>query len=145
MATQINPTREDTYSLTVKVGDWDTGVWDKMTGGDLDSDDGIYYPGAMQPQIALGGRRKPSNLTISRLYRLQRDHDNLQKLYDAVGKLEVVVRKQPLDIDGNAYGKPIVYNGRLKKVNSPNVDSSSSNPGMLEIEVVQNSDPHVGT
>jgi len=144
MAQTVNPTREDTFSVTVTVGSWNTGVWDKKSGGELDSDDGIYYPGAMGPQIALGGRRKPGNITVSRLYRLQRDHDTIQRLLDAVGKQLVTVKQQPLDIDGNAYGAPIVMNCRLKKVTPPTHDSSSSNAAMIELELVQNSDPTLG-
>jgi len=134
----INPTREDTYRVYVEVdGGYPAGVWDKMSGGEVDSDETKYNPGGMEPPISLGGRRTTGNLTISRNYRLVRDHDHAQKLIDAVGKSKVKVTKTVMDIDGHVYHESasIVYNGILKRVTFPTVDSESSNAGMIEIEV----------
>lgn len=133
----INPTRQDTYNVEVKIAGSDTGTWDKMTGGEVDSDDNKYYPGNMQEPISLGGRRTTGNLVISRLYRLQRDHDNLQDWINAVGSGEVVVKKHVLNIHNSnkAYNPPVVYTGILKRVTPPEVDSESSTAGIIEIEV----------
>lgn len=136
------PTREDTYSITVAVADPQTGalilygVWDKMTGGVVDSDGVQYYPGAMAPPVSLGGRRTVSNVVVTRLYRLGRDHDVIGKLYDGVGSSIMIVTKQPLDLDGNTYGRPIVYNGVLKTVTAPDVDSdAAATPGLIILEM----------
>ena len=69
----IHPTREDTWQVNVQVQDMDDpdggmrdlGIWDKMTGGDLDSTDTQYRPGGMNPPIALGGPRNTTNVTVS--------------------------------------------------------------------------------
>ena len=136
------PTRQDTYNVSVTVFRPDNntvavikGTWDKMTGGEVDSDDNKYYPGGMVDPISLGGRKSVGNLTISRIYRLGRDHESAQALINSVGKSKVTVSKQPLDLDGNASGKPIVYNGILKRVTFPEVDSEASGAGMIELEV----------
>jgi hypothetical protein len=97
----------------------------------------------VQP-ISLGGKVNPSNVVVSRLYRLNRDHTNLQRLLNGVGKVTMRVLRQPLDIDANPYGSPIVWNGILKRVTVPEVDSESSDPGLLELEMTPAGNPHVG-
>jgi hypothetical protein len=128
--------RQDTYSVTVAIDDVDTGIWDKMSGGGVDSAETKYKPGGLADQVSLGGSQETANLTISRLYDLDRDHNGLVKdLLAKAGKATAVVSKQPLDRDGVPFGDPIVYTGMLKACNPPEVDSESSDAGMLEIEV----------
>lgn len=135
------PTRQDTYLLNVQIRNPVSGTmvnygkWDKMTGGEVDSDETKYYEGGMVPPTSLGGRKTVGNITVSRLYRLGRDHDVVQKIFDAVGKSDMIVTKQPLDLDGNVYGRPIVYKGTLKRCTPPEVDSESSSAGLLELEM----------
>lgn len=135
------PTRQDTFLVSVQVQDMSTqkmvdyGVWDKMTGGDLDSQDVQYRPGGMGPPISLGGPRTTNNVTVSRLYRLNRDHTKLAKLLAAVGGGKMTVSKQPLDIEGNTFGRPIVLNGRLKSVKHPDVDSEANAAALIELEM----------
>jgi hypothetical protein len=136
------PTRQDTYTLTVLVdhprsgNPINYGVWDKMSGGALQAGATSYNPGGMAPPVSLGGRKTVTNVTVSRLYRLGRDHDVLQQLLDSVGKSDMTVIKQPMDIDGNVYGRPIVYKGKLDRVSTPDVDSESSSAGLIELELV---------
>jgi hypothetical protein len=137
------PTRQDTYRVTVSVDGKSWDVWDKMSGGEVDSAEYKYKPGGMAPTVSLGGTKTTGNITVSRLYRLVRDHDHLQTLFNNVGRGGVVVKKQPLDIDGHAYGKPIVYTGILKTVTPPAVDSESTDPGMLEIVITTDDEPTV--
>jgi len=118
--------REDQYSVTVAVNGEDFGVWDKFSGGEVDSDELKYKPGGMAPHVSLGGSQTVNNLTVSRLYDLSRDHQQVHKLLGLAGKATVVVTKQPLDVDGNAFGRPIVYSGKLKQVTPPDHDSESN-------------------
>jgi hypothetical protein len=127
-------TRQDTWSIHVSVDGVNLGVFDKWTGGEVDSEEYKYKPGAMAPTVSLGGSKSVGNITVSRLYRLNRDHDRAQWLLNRAGKADGVISRQPLDVDGNAYGKPIVYRGKLKRVNFPEIDSESSNAGLLELE-----------
>src|SRR6516164_2930800 len=124
------PTRQDTHRITVQIEDpsnpgtmVDFQVWDKMTGGDVDSDDNKYYPGGMVPPISIGGRRTVANVTVSRLYMLERDHARMPMLIAAAGRSAVQLSRQPLQIDGKGDYKPIVYNGKLKRVVPPDLDS----------------------
>lgn len=131
--------REDQYNVTVSASysgtTKDLGTFDKLTGGEIDSEESKFRPGGLKEQISLGGSRSVSNVNVSRLYDLARDHGNAGWLIGGVGKADVVVTKQPLDVDGNAYGRPIIYKGKLKKFTPPDHDSESSNAAMFELEV----------
>jgi hypothetical protein len=135
------PTRHDTYSVSVDVyypGSTVpilSGVWDKMSGGAVDSDELKYHPGGMQPPVALGGKKMVSNVVVSRLYRLGRDHDAVGALIAGVGKSRVTVSKQPLDLTGTVYGNPIVYQGVLKRCTTPDPDSEGTAAALIELEV----------
>lgn len=128
-------TRQDQYNVTVSVNGNSYGTWDKMSGGDIDSEETKYNPGAMGASISLGGRKTVSNVTVQRLYDLQRDHALMPGLIAMVGKANMVVSKQPLDADGNAFGAPIVYTGKLKMVQLPEHDSESNTAAMVSLEM----------
>lgn len=127
--------RQDQYAVSMSVDGEKFGVYDKLSGGEIDSEEAKYRPGAMAPMVSLGGTVEVGNLTISRLYVLNRDHDRIHWLVARVGKGQVVISRQPLDVDGNAYGKPLVYTGTLKTVTPPEVDSESSDAALLECEI----------
>jgi len=127
--------RKDQYAVNVSVDGTKLGVFDVMTGGDADTTEVVYKPGGMVPQISLGGIVTIAQVVLSRLYDLARDHDNMPWLLSRVGKGNVVITKQPLDVDGNAYGKPLTYGGTLKRVTPPPVDSNTPDAAILELEV----------
>jgi hypothetical protein len=141
------PQREDTASIRVyfqHVGATkftDTGIWDKRSGGELDSEETTYYPGGMADRISLGGRVTPGNNTLSRLFRGERDQDNLGKFFAGVGRSAIRIVEQPMDIDGNAYGNPITWTGILKRVTPPPRDSEGTAAAMIEIEVTTTGRP----
>jgi len=145
------PTRSDTFEVTVEVQDvtnpnlpmLDLGVWDKKSGGQGDSEETTYPPGGMKPNVSLGGRQTVENVTVSRLYRLVRDHQNLlARLYAGRGKAEMVVKQQPLDINGHAFGQPITWRGKLKRVTPPDHDSESNDAALIELEMTVEGEPH---
>lgn len=131
--------RQDQYNVTVVVtfnGETRSlGTFDKMSGGLVDSEELKYRPGAMGAQVSLGGYKSVENITVSRLFDLSRDLPQVPWLIAAAGKGDVTVTKQSLDVDGNAFGSPLVYSGRLKKVNPPDVDSESNDAALIELEI----------
>jgi len=149
MSTQIQGTRQDTFLVNLSVehpknlGNFiDYGVWDTKTGGEIDSEERLYYPGGMKPPYSLGGRVNPGQVTLSRNYRLGRDHANVQQLIDAVGRSRVKISQQPMDRYKNRYGNPIVWNGTLKTLTLPEHNSeSTSDPGMIELVVTVDHPP----
>lgn len=127
--------REDTYSVTLSVNGVNTGVWDAHEGGAVTAEDLKYSPGAMAPQVSLGGRAVTENVILRRLYDLTRDHNAVHGWLSQVGKASCVVTKQPLDENGNAFGRPLVYRGKLIRVTPPNHDSESNAAARLEVEI----------
>jgi len=127
--------RADQFDVRVSVDGTDLGTFDKLSGGEIDSEETTYKPGAMAPRISLGGSVNVGNVTVSRLFDLDRDGQIVHWLIGRAGKGDCVVSKQTLDVDGNAYGRGITYRGRLKQVNPPEVDSESSDAALLELEI----------
>lgn len=135
------PTRLDTREVNVQIAHptngnmIDYGTWDRRTGGQLDSDETTYKPGGMAPPVSLGGSKTVENVVVSRLYRLGRDHDVLQQLYNSVGRSRMVVTEHMLDLNGNPYGRPIVWSGTLKRCTPPEHNSESNDAALLELEM----------
>jgi hypothetical protein len=127
--------RLDQYDVGVSVDGVDLGTFDKMSGGEVDSDETTYKPGAMGSRISLGGSQNIGTITLSRLYDLTRDHLIVHWLLSRSGKGWAVIRKKSLDVDGNVWGRPLVYSGRLKMVHPPDPDSTSSTEALIELEV----------
>lgn len=129
--------RSDQYNVTVSIdGMGNLGTFDTFKGGEVDSDEQKYRPGAMQPPVSLGGAVTMGNVTVSRLYVLERDHPVVHQLLSKVGVASISVSKQPLDLNKVPFGRPLVYTGKIKTVSPPEHDSTSSDPAMLEIEFV---------
>lgn len=127
--------RTDQYSVSLVIDGVNLGIWDKLDGGATDSDELKYSPGAMQPQVSLGGKRTSDNIVISRLYDQLRDHPRTPWLRGRCGRGQVVAIKQPLDVDGNVVGTPEVYYGTLKRCLPPSHDSQSTDAALIELEV----------
>jgi len=129
--------RQDQYNVTVQIdGLGDLGTFDKFTGGEVDSDEQKYRPGGMANPISLGGAVTMGNVTVSRLYVLERDHAIMHQLLSLVGVAAITASKQPLDTNKVPYGRPLVYRGKIKQVTPPDHDSTSSDPGVYDIEFV---------
>lgn len=127
--------RRDMYDTRVSVDGKNLGTFDVLTGGETDTDELTYKPGGMAPAISLGGSVTVGQVVVSRLYALDRDHASIHWLMSRVGLGDVVINKQPLDVDGYAFGKPLVYRGKLKRVTPPEVDSTSTDAATIELEV----------
>lgn len=128
-------TRVNQHLTTATVDGRALGVFDSVDGGEVDSQESKYYPGGMMPQIALGGQQTISNLTLGRVNVLARDQDLIRWLQTRAGAGLAVVSRQPLDADGNPFGRPYIYRGVLKKVTLPPGDSNASSEAKWSIEV----------
>lgn len=127
--------RVDQWSVTVSVDEELLGVFDKAPGGGVDSEEQKYRPGNMGQEVSLGGKSTTENITVSRLYVHERDHELFRTLSTRVGKAKMVVKKQPLDIDGNPFGSPHVYRGILKMVSPPEPDSEGNDAALFSLEM----------
>lgn len=127
--------RQDNWQNTVTIDGVPMGIWDTLSGGDVDSEETKYRPGGMQPQRALGGPPMVNNVTLGKL--LEREHWAFMKnlMQNRCGRARVSVARQPLDDDANPFGDPMVYGGILKDVNPGDTDSNSADAQVWEIEV----------
>jgi hypothetical protein len=138
--------RQDQFALSLNVNGHDCGYWDKKTGGELDSDETKYYAGAMDTSLSLGGRRTPGNITLQRLFGPKDVTTDLKILYNAVGRGAAKIAQFPLDKDGNLYGAGhITWNGTVKRVAAPDVDSEGTGASLIEVEITVDSAPSVGS
>jgi hypothetical protein len=127
--------RVDQYDISVALDTTPLGTFDKMSGGQVDSEETKYKPGGMVPQVTLGGSVTVSNVTVERLFRLDRDLPLVPTLKSRVGKGLITVTKQSLDVDGHKYGNPIVYEGIMKQLTLPDPDSEGTGAALMQIEV----------
>jgi hypothetical protein len=127
--------RKDQWAVGVIINGRNLGIWDSLTGGEVDSADTTYRPGAMGDPISLGGQITVGTLTVGRLYDLQRDLPLIHWLISQVGAGTVTISKKALDPDKNVFGKPLTYTGRLKKVTPPEVDSESSDAALITLDI----------
>lgn len=131
--------RRNQYALSVTIDGTTLGIFDTMTGGAYDSDETKYKPGAMAPEISLGGAKTTSNVVVGRLFVLGRDDVLVPMLKTKVGTGQVTITKQYLDINKLPYGTPDVYTGTLKTFTPTEPDSTSSEAGLFTLEVSSNS------
>lgn len=129
MSTQRN------YLVTAVVNGVNYGTFDKMEGAEVDSEELKYSPGGMGAEISLGGRQTFGNITVSRMYDLNRDHAIVDGLMAIAGKATMSVSMQPLNNERVAVGRPLTYTGTLKRVGGPDHDSMGNDVSMLELEM----------
>lgn len=134
-ALRDNGTRQDTWAIRVYLNGQDFGIWDKKTGGEVDSESNLYYPGNMLDPVDLGGRVTTGNVTLQRLYDRDDDHPKINTLINQAGRGGIKIGIRPKDIDGNGYGAVVTYLGRLKRVSMPDIDSESQTAALVEIEI----------
>ena|SRR5215472_9944704 len=137
-----NGTRQDTWQVVLKYQGNNMGLWDKKTGGDVDSDEVTYYPGGMVDRISLGGRVTYTNITLQRIYDGVVDGGAINDLLSGVGKATCEIHQRAMDINGQAYGKSVVWIGKLKRCRVPDVDSEATAAALIELEITIGSLPH---
>lgn len=127
--------RTNQFLITAVCDGRPLGVFDSFEGGEVDSEETKYRPGGMADEVSLGGSRTVANITIGRLNELARDNDLIRWLLSRVGRGQMVVNKQPLDVNKNPFGRPLVYTGKLKTVTPPNHDSNDNSAAVWTMVV----------
>lgn len=141
MPTAIGPTRQDTFRVTLTVDGVPWGVWDTRSGGKTSANQIKTKSGDIDTDISLGGIPTTDNVVISRLYRIERDHDTAMRLQSRIGRARCVVQQDPKDADGNPRGKPIVWTGVLDSLEFPSHDKNNNGRADITLEISPDGGP----
>lgn len=127
--------RIDQYEITLYVGGRLIGVFDDFTGGAITAKETKHRPGGMGPEVSLGGQPSIGNISVMRGFDRERDNDIRRFLQNGVGKERSVVIKQPLDRDGNPFGRADTYGGVLNGFTPADVKADGNDADTYTIEV----------
>lgn len=122
------------FAVSAVVDGQTIGIFDTMSGGDVVSDESKHRPGGMGPEVSYVALPSPAQITVTRVYEKTRDHELIRTLTAKAGRVTGSITEQPLDEDGNAWGNPVVYSGRFLGVKRGDVDSTSNDPRMFELD-----------
>lgn len=127
--------RSDQRSVSITIDGEPTGIWDALSGGEVDSEETKYREGGGGNEVTLGGRQTTENLVAARLFKLDRDLPKIKGWMARAGKAPVVVTEQFLDRDNAPATTGLTYKGILKRVARAEHDSESNEAARYEIEV----------
>ncbi|MDQ2727576.1 MAG: hypothetical protein M3Y91_06880 [Actinomycetota bacterium] len=123
------------WLITVNVNGQDLGVWNKMSGGDTQTKMTKERPGGMGTETLYRGLATYSDVTVTRTYQRVRDHETVRLLQQLAGNAPMNVVKQPLDENGQAFGRPIAYTGKLAMVKPGPTDSEAETLTTIELDM----------
>lgn len=129
--------REDLYNVHVIVVGSDGQkigfTFDSLDGGSVTSKETKYRAAnGTEDQQSLGGANEVANVTVKALMTFAM-YQWVPWLLGQVGKADMWVNKQPLDTDGNPFGKALAYKGKLQEVMPPPTNSESDTASMLTL------------
>jgi hypothetical protein len=127
---------QDSSLVTAVVDGQPLGVFDSRSGGEVDSEVSKRYVGGQRVQQIYKGLRATGDVTITRGYERERDHELARTLEQRAGLAPMSVSEQPLDDEGNPWGKPKTWTGKLKSVNTGDYDAQSGEPRIIEFVMV---------
>jgi hypothetical protein len=123
------------YLITVQIdGLGPLGVYDNYSGGDATANPPKHRPGGMGPEISYLALPTFNDVTVGRVYDEGRDHELIATLRTLVGRVYGTVIEQPLDADGNPWGSPRTFRGRIASVKDGKTDSTSNAVRMYTID-----------
>jgi hypothetical protein len=123
------------FLITVVVDGQNIGVFDTWSGGDAVATESKHRPGGMGTEESYVSLPSYTSGAVTRVYKRERDHELLRTLTGKAGRVPASVTEQPLDDNGNAWGKPTVYSGRFLGPKRGDMDSTSDDPRMLELDI----------
>lgn len=126
---------EQNYLVTVVVNGTALGVFDSWSGGDAVAKSNKHRAGGMGPEKAYASLPSYTDMTVSRVLEPARDWELVRSLKNLAGDVNASVTIQPLDADGNTWGKPKVYSGMFLGVKDGKVDSTSDAIKMFELDI----------
>lgn len=111
------------------------GTWARISAGETSAEGTRVRDGGATKADVLAGPPETDEVTVSRPFDAERDHDLVTTLLPLVGQLYTTITKQPLYGDMSRVAvKPRVYSDcLLTKVSDPESDADSGDPSVLEL------------
>jgi hypothetical protein len=110
------------------------GSWQTRKGGETTVNPATFREGGMGPLRTIAALPTYTDLTLTRVY-TKADVETCADLIQQSGRVQCSVTEQPLDEEGNAFGAPRVYRGRVTSVKPGDYDANSDVARMWEIDV----------
>ena len=110
-------------------------LFDKFAGGDSTAPANKHRPGGMATEVTYLSLPSYSDVTLTKAYNTQVDHDLIGLLHNAVGRIMCKVVMNPLDDSGANFGATRTYTGRLVGVKDGGTDSMSGATRMWEVDI----------
>jgi hypothetical protein len=127
--------------VTLNLAGIDCGDWETISGREMDSDGDAYRPLPGQSQVAMGGPKTYSDITLTRTYLTERDAQLVRTLRTLGPKAVGSCTESELDDDYNAFGEKTTWSVRLKGLTAPDSDRDSANRKKLEVTLTVSGDP----
>lgn len=121
------------YTLSID-GYGDTQRWDNGTGGDFLATSSRYAPGGSQATEAVATRPEPTDITLTREFRIGRD-DQLQPAFDNLVGARCTVVRIAVDRFGNVMGRSRGKSGVFLGSTEPTVDTTSGDRSTWTVQI----------
>lgn len=122
------------FQVTLTVDGRVLGEFDAQGGGGTSGDVARHRAGGMGPEKTYAGLTSHGTITLSRVLERERDWELYRWALGRANHARGSAAEQPLDDDGNPWGRPITRVGRIGNVTADDTDSTSSDPRMWSIE-----------
>lgn len=111
------------------------GTWASISAGETAAEGTRVRDGGSTKPDVLAGPAETDDITCSRPFDADRDHDLITSLLPLVGQWFTTITKQPLNGDMTRVDvKPRVYSeALLTKISDPESDADSGDPSRLEL------------
>lgn len=110
------------------------GLWATRTGGDTPTDVSQVFNGGEDYATPVIGKKKPSNLVLTRPYDPRRDQQLSLELRRRQGSFRRTITQQPTLTDGTIVASPTTWiDCILINVKDPETNSGSSGAAMIEL------------
>lgn len=133
----MSQTTKQHRRITVVVNGESWGTYETRTGGEGTATVTKRRGGGMGAERSWGGLPTTSDVVVGRPFDIELELARHQRARRErwIGKVRVVVTDQYLDENGNDFGDPDVFRGRLQGITPTEADSTSSEPGMSTLTI----------
>jgi hypothetical protein len=112
--------------VTAEIDGDEFGPFDSFNPGEVSASTGRHRPGGQRTAVRTRGLPERSTGDLTVVPQTAGELARYRALERKAGRVAMKVVEQPLDANGDPFGKATIYTGLLESVNINNVDSDSS-------------------